>query len=110
MGDTYDRQNPIDQVGRGVEHSAAGARGTESSPLAREADDDLMATGRTDDAAEAPVQDPAAEGVLEFPLDEPGKSLAEGTALLGFGEEGRQVLFDHFVEDGLLGLAPPITR
>ena len=93
-----------------VQHSASRARRTKSSPLAREPDDDFVATPRTDGATKTPAEDAAVEVVPKFALDKPGKPLPVGALLHRLGEKGRQVLLDHLVEQGLFWLAPAVPR
>lgn len=70
------RNHAVDEMIRGVEHSASGARRAQAAALAAEGDEVLLPTGVADDPYEAVLEQAATEVLLELGLHVAGQASA----------------------------------
>jgi hypothetical protein len=100
-------QDAIDEVRRGVGHSAGSAGRAEASLSARESHQPLATALLAADAEKAVGEDSTGEEGAELALDEAGD---HATLIAGEGEKGLEVVLQDAVEDGVLGGAPLVLR
>ena len=103
LADGHFRKNAIDEVCGGVGHAPAFAGRTETTPLARERDEAIVAAGVAVKPQEAVSQDSAPEVRAQLLLDESGR---RAIAFACARQEGLELLTDDRVERGLLGSVP----
>ena len=95
LSDGNTGEDPVDEVGCGVGHGAALARGTNAAALAREGDEPVEFAGVAVEPEETVSEDSAAEISTQGLLDEAGGGLA---ALVCPLQEGFEFLVEHAVE------------
>ena len=91
----------IDETGGGIGHSPSSTRGAEPSAFARECDQAVVAAAIAVDADETSGEYAAIKVGAQLSLHE---SRDRCTLLTRMGEEGLELLPDHFVEQCLLRL------
>src|SRR5215831_5041849 len=82
---------------RHLGHASSGTRGTKAAPLATERHQQLVVAGVTAQAEEAVRQDTAPQIVIKFTFHIHKEARGLGV-VMARGEEGLQVLRNHFVE------------
>jgi hypothetical protein len=87
----------------GVDHAPAAAGRTETTPLAREGDEAIVAAGVAADPQEAVSKDPAPEVRAQLLLDKAGRRAIVFACVC---QEGLELFTDDRVERGVLGSVP----
>ena len=103
------RQHLVDQTGGALGHASAAAARAEAPALAGKRHEVLQRAVGTSQAREAVRQHPAGQEVPELLFHEPRQRGAVGVTL-GRLEEGVEVLGDHAVQHGVLGITRPVVR
>jgi hypothetical protein len=101
------RQHAIDQVSGSALHPSRRAGRTDSTALAGERDEQLVAAGDAAHASEAVGEDAAAQVTLELGHDKTGQP---APILLDLRQEGLEVPPNCLVQERLLRLAAAIAR
>ena len=101
------RQHAIDQVSGSALHPSRRAGRTDSTALAGERDEQLVAAGDAAHASEAVGEDAAAQVPLELGHDETGQP---APILLDLRQEGLEVPPNCLVQERLLRLAVAVVR
>lgn len=100
------RKDVVDQVRGGLDHAPGGAGRTETSALAGEGDQKVMAAGRAAGTGKAVGEDAAGEIVTEFTFHR--ARYARAIAVACQGKVAFQVFLHQAVEDGVLGTASAV--
>jgi hypothetical protein len=103
LADGYFREDAIDEVRGGVGHAPAAAGRTETTSLAREGDEAIVAAGVAVEPQEAVSKDSAPEVRAQLLLDEARR---RAIAFACARQEGLELFTDDRVERGVLGSVP----
>ena len=102
------RQDVIDEMGCGLDHTASVAGGTYATALATERYQEVVATAGAAGASEAVRQNAAAQVGSEVSLDPRGDAVPHGVPLGGLCEEALEVMLDQRIERRLGRTAAPV--
>ena len=106
LADSDRGEDPVDEVGGGVGHGSAAARGAEAAALAAERDEEIVSADPTPDTREATLESATPEVALQSAADEHGEPASvRRTVPKGWEPGGEQP-----VQVGLLRLTTGVSR
>ena len=102
------RQDMVDEMGGGLDHTASVAGGTHTAALATERDQEVVATTSAACSCESISENAATQIGPEVALDPRGHAVPRAARLCRLCEESLEVLLDQRIERRQGGAAPAV--